>query len=190
MLKIAPALCAGNTLVLKAAEDAPLGLLRVAELCNEQLPPGVVNLLTGPGGKVGAHLVAHPQIDFIAFTGSKEVGLHINEQAARPRQGQLWIKRVVAEMGGKDAIIVDDTADLEAAAERLGRDGYERRRIDATTQAHAQTRATRCACTQHAFHAAHQRVRVQARHSPLPQLVEDVALSCRYAPGKSDSQQA
>jgi 1-pyrroline-5-carboxylate dehydrogenase len=78
-------------------------------------PPGVVNFVTGSGGTVGNALVEHPKVRFIAFTGSKEVGLQINEKAARPGSGQIWIKRVVAEMGGKDFIIVDEDADLEAA---------------------------------------------------------------------------
>jgi len=78
-------------------------------------PPGVVNLLTGPGGKVGAHLVGHPQIDFIAFTGSKEVGLKIWESAGHTAPGQANLKKVVCEMGGKNCIIVDSDADLDEA---------------------------------------------------------------------------
>jgi len=73
--------------------------------------------MSGGGGDVGDPLVQHPRIRFISFTGSKEVGLHINEEAAKTQKGQLWIKRVVAEMGGKDAIIVDrDTKNLDDAA--------------------------------------------------------------------------
>jgi RHH-type proline utilization regulon transcriptional repressor/proline dehydrogenase/delta 1-pyrroline-5-carboxylate dehydrogenase len=79
------------------------------------LPRGVVNLLTGPGGKVGAHLVAHSQIDFIAFTGSKEVGLRIWESAGRTVPGQANLKKVICEMGGKNAVIVDSDADLDEA---------------------------------------------------------------------------
>src|SRR3989442_13298177 len=81
------------------------------------MPPGVVSFLSGSGAEVGDPLVQHPRIRFISFTGSKEVGLHINEEAAKPRKGQVWIKRVVAEMGGKDAIIVDrETKNLDEAA--------------------------------------------------------------------------
>jgi len=81
------------------------------------MPPGVVNFLSGGGGEVGDPLVQHPRIRFISFTGSKEVGLHINEEAAKTPKGQIWIKRVVAEMGGKDAIIIDrDTKNLDEAA--------------------------------------------------------------------------
>jgi len=81
------------------------------------MPPGVVNFLSGSGGEVGDPLIQHPRIRFISFTGSKEVGLHINEEAAKVQKGQLWIKRVVAEMGGKDAIIVDrELSNLDEAA--------------------------------------------------------------------------
>jgi RHH-type proline utilization regulon transcriptional repressor/proline dehydrogenase/delta 1-pyrroline-5-carboxylate dehydrogenase len=79
------------------------------------LPSGVANLLMGPGGKVGARLVAHPKIDFIAFTGSKEVGLRIWEEASRTGSRQVNLKKVVCEMGGKNCIIVDSDADLDEA---------------------------------------------------------------------------
>jgi 1-pyrroline-5-carboxylate dehydrogenase len=72
------------------------------------LPAGVLNFLTGSGAVVGDTLVEHPLTRFVSFTGSKEVGLRINELAAKPRTGQKWIKRVVAEMGGKDSIVIDD----------------------------------------------------------------------------------
>ncbi|OFX14400.1 MAG: L-glutamate gamma-semialdehyde dehydrogenase [Armatimonadetes bacterium RBG_16_58_9] len=108
---------AGNTVVLKPSSDAPTCAKWFVRLLEEAgLPEGVVNLLTGSGGDVGEVLVAHPLTRFISFTGSKEVGLRINELAARHQPGQIWIKRVVAEMGGKNAIIVDDEADVEAAA--------------------------------------------------------------------------
>jgi RHH-type proline utilization regulon transcriptional repressor/proline dehydrogenase/delta 1-pyrroline-5-carboxylate dehydrogenase len=85
-------------------------------LCREAgLPPGVVNLLTGPGSTVGAHLVGHPRVDFIAFTGSKEVGLKIWETAGRTLSGQPGLKKVVCEMGGKNCVIVDSDADLDEA---------------------------------------------------------------------------
>jgi len=81
------------------------------------MPAGVVNLLTAPGGSVGNFLVEHPKTRFISFTGSKAVGLGINEKATRVSPGQVWIKRVVAEMGGKDCIIVDSEADVADAVE-------------------------------------------------------------------------
>jgi 1-pyrroline-5-carboxylate dehydrogenase len=80
------------------------------------LPPGVVNYLTGSGSRMGDALTSHPRVRFITFTGSKEVGLRINELAAKASPGQIWIKRVICEMGGKDFIIVDKDADLDAAA--------------------------------------------------------------------------
>jgi 1-pyrroline-5-carboxylate dehydrogenase len=114
------AVVTGNTVVLKPSSDAPaiaaffMGILQEAGL-----PPGVVNYVSGGGGTVGNTIVEHPKTRFVAFTGSKEVGLHITEEAARPRRGQIWIKRVIAEMGGKDFIIVDEDADLDAAAKGI-----------------------------------------------------------------------
>ncbi len=113
----AAAIVTGNTVVLKPSSDAPAIAYKFFELLEEAgLPPGVVNFMTGSGAEVGDVVVDHPQTRFVAFTGSMEVGLRINERAAKKQPGQLWIKRVVAEMGGKDAIIVADDADLEEAA--------------------------------------------------------------------------
>ncbi|HEV2884652.1 MAG TPA: aldehyde dehydrogenase family protein, partial [Pyrinomonadaceae bacterium] len=107
----------GNTVVLKPSSDAPTIAYKFFELLEEAgLPPGVVNFMTGSGAEVGDVVVDHPKTRFIAFTGSKEVGLRINERAAKVHEGQIWIKRVVAEMGGKDAIIVADDANLDDAA--------------------------------------------------------------------------
>jgi 1-pyrroline-5-carboxylate dehydrogenase len=108
----------GNTVVLKPSSDAPWIAYRFFALLEEAgMPAGVVNFVSGPGAEVGDPLIQHPKIRFISFTGSKEVGLHINEEAAKPRKGQMWIKRVVAEMGGKDAIIIDrETKNLDEAA--------------------------------------------------------------------------
>jgi 1-pyrroline-5-carboxylate dehydrogenase len=112
------AMVAGNCVILKPSSDSPWIAWRFFELLEEAgMPAGVVNFVSGGGGDVGDPLVQHPRIRFISFTGSKGVGLHIVEEAAKHRQGQLWIKRVVAEMGGKDAIIVDrETSNLEDAA--------------------------------------------------------------------------
>jgi 1-pyrroline-5-carboxylate dehydrogenase len=111
------AIVTGNTVVLKPSSDSPLTAWAFMELMEEVgLPPGVLNLVTGPGSAVGDTLVLHPQTRFVSFTGSKEVGIHINEAAARVQEGQRWLKRVVAEMGGKDSIIVDEKVDLEEAA--------------------------------------------------------------------------
>lgn len=112
------AIVTGNTVVLKPSSDSPWIAYRFFELLEEAgLPAGVVNFVTGGGMEVGEPLVQHPRIRFISFTGSKGVGLHIVEEAAKHKKGQLWIKRVVAEMGGKDAIIVDrDWTNLDEAA--------------------------------------------------------------------------
>lgn len=112
------AVVTGNTVVLKPSSDAPWIAYRFFALLEEAgMPAGVVNFLSGGGAEVGDPLVQHARVRFISFTGSKEVGLHINEEAAKPRKGQIWIKRVVAEMGGKDAIIVDrETKNLDEAA--------------------------------------------------------------------------
>jgi 1-pyrroline-5-carboxylate dehydrogenase len=107
----------GNTVILKPSSDAPLIAYMLVEVFEELgLPAGVLNYCPGSGAEVGDFLVDHPKTRFIAFTGSKEVGLRIVERAAKTNPGQIWIKRVIAEMGGKDAIIVDKDADLEAAA--------------------------------------------------------------------------
>jgi 1-pyrroline-5-carboxylate dehydrogenase len=113
----AAAIVTGNTVVLKPSSDAPTIAYKFFELLEEAgLPAGVVNFMTGSGAEVGDVVVDHPKTRFIAFTGSKEVGLRINERAAKTPPEQLWIKRVVAEMGGKDAIIVADDANLDEAA--------------------------------------------------------------------------
>ena len=110
------AVVAGNTVVLKPSSDSPSIAAKFIEIVEEAgLPPGVVNFLTGSAA-TGEAMVTSPKTRFISFTGSKGVGLHINEEAAKTRDGQIWIKRVVAEMGGKDAIVVTDDADLDAAA--------------------------------------------------------------------------
>lgn len=114
------AIVAGNTVIVKPSHDSPVIAAKFVELMEQvSLPPGVINLLPGDGPVVGEYLVEHPRTRFISFTGSMAVGLRINELAARPRDGQIWIKRVVAEMGGKDTIVVDETADLDAAAEGI-----------------------------------------------------------------------
>lgn len=114
------AIVSGNTVVLKPSSDTPAIAYHFVQILEELgLPKGVVNFVPGPGASVGDYLVAHPKTRFIAFTGSKEVGLHINELAAKTQPGQIWIKRVVAEMGGKDSIVVDADANLDVAAEGI-----------------------------------------------------------------------
>ncbi|HXM18528.1 MAG TPA: L-glutamate gamma-semialdehyde dehydrogenase [Candidatus Tumulicola sp.] len=114
----AAAIVTGNTVVLKPSSDSPVIAAKFVELLDDTgLPKGVLNFITGSGGKIGDELVKHPHVRFIAFTGSKEVGLHINQLAATPQPDQIWIKRVVAEMGGKDSIVVSADADVAAAVE-------------------------------------------------------------------------
>ncbi len=111
------AIVAGNTVVLKPASTSPMIAWQFVRILEEVgLPAGVVNFLTGSGSTIGDALIEHPQVRFIAFTGSRDVGLRINQLAAKPHKGQRWIKRTILEMGGKDAVVVDETADLDAAA--------------------------------------------------------------------------
>jgi 1-pyrroline-5-carboxylate dehydrogenase len=88
------------------------------------LPPGVLNFMTGGGATVGDAIVRHPRTRFVSFTGSKAVGIGINKLAAEVQPGQIWLKRVVAEMGGKDAIIVDEEADVDAAVEGVAMSAF------------------------------------------------------------------
>lgn len=119
------AVVAGNTVVMKPASATPVIAAKFMELLEEVgLPPGVVNFLPGSGGAIGDQLVSHPQVRFVNFTGSKEVGIRINRLAAEVAPGQKWLKRVVAEMGGKDAIIVAADADLEEAAAGIVASAY------------------------------------------------------------------
>ncbi|MBI5394384.1 MAG: bifunctional proline dehydrogenase/L-glutamate gamma-semialdehyde dehydrogenase [Verrucomicrobia bacterium] len=110
------ALVTGNTVLIKPSDQTPVIGARLMELIIEAgFPAGVANLVTGRGSEVGAHLVAHPQVDFIAFTGSTEVGQRIWEAAGRTLPGQTNLKRAVCEMGGKNSLIVDGDADLDEA---------------------------------------------------------------------------
>jgi len=112
----AAAVVAGNAVVMKPSDQTPIIGARLMSLFLEAgLPAGVLNLLTGPGSKIAAHLVAHPQVDFIAFTGSMEVGLQIWETAGRTPPVQANLKKVICEMGGKNAAIIDSDADLDEA---------------------------------------------------------------------------
>jgi 1-pyrroline-5-carboxylate dehydrogenase len=114
------AIVAGNTVVLKPSSITPVIAYKFCELLWQNgLPPGVLNFVPGPGASVGDTLVDHPRTRFVAFTGSKEVGMRIFERAAKVHPGQIWLKRTLLEMGGKDAVVVDETADLEAAADGI-----------------------------------------------------------------------
>jgi 1-pyrroline-5-carboxylate dehydrogenase len=114
----AAAFVTGNTVVLKPSSDTPTMAWLFADIMRETgLPAGVLNFFVASGAQAGDYMVDHPKTRFISFTGSMEVGLRINQRAAIANEGQIWIKRVVAEMGGKDGIIVDSEADLESAAQ-------------------------------------------------------------------------
>ena len=113
---VAAALVAGNTVIFKPAEQSPLIGLKLYEILREAgLPPGALHYLPGKGEVVGQALVDDPRVDLISFTGSRAVGLEINRRAAETRPGQDHVKRVIAEMGGKNALIIDDDADLDEA---------------------------------------------------------------------------
>jgi 1-pyrroline-5-carboxylate dehydrogenase len=108
----------GNTVILKPSSDSPTIAARFVELLEEAgMPEGVVNFCPGAGASFGDAVVAHPKTRYIAFTGSRDVGLRINKVAADQAPGQIWIKRAILEMGGKDAIIVDADADIDSAVE-------------------------------------------------------------------------
>ncbi len=117
---VAASIVTGNTVVFKPAEQTPLIAYKMAELFWSQgLPKGVLNFVTGPGEVVGARMVTHPKTRYISFTGSKQVGLWIHEHSAKIQPGQRWLKRAILEMGGKDAVLVDETANLEEAAQGI-----------------------------------------------------------------------
>jgi 1-pyrroline-5-carboxylate dehydrogenase len=132
------ALVTGNTVVVKPSSDTPTIAANFAQvLADAGFPPRSFTLLVGSGAEVGDVLVQHPKTRFVSFTGSKAVGLRINELAAKPQPGQIWIKRVVAEMGGKDAIIVDRDADLDSAVDGVAASafGYQGQKCSACSRA-------------------------------------------------------
>jgi 1-pyrroline-5-carboxylate dehydrogenase len=132
------ALVAGNTAVIKPSSETPTIAAKFADVLLEAgFPQDSFTLLVGSGAAIGDILVEHPKTRFISFTGSRDVGLRINELAARHRSGQIWIKRVVAEMGGKDAIIVDSDADLDKAVDGVFASafGYQGQKCSACSRA-------------------------------------------------------
>jgi 1-pyrroline-5-carboxylate dehydrogenase len=115
----------GNTVILKPSSDSPTIAAQFVELLEEcGMPEGVVNFCPGAGASFGNSVVAHPKTRYIAFTGSREVGLDINKSAATQALGQVWIKRTILEMGGKDAIIVDADADVDVAVEGVAQAAF------------------------------------------------------------------
>ncbi|MGG3889364.1 L-glutamate gamma-semialdehyde dehydrogenase [Metabacillus fastidiosus] len=116
----AAAIVSGNTVLLKPASTTPVVAAKFIEVLEEAgLPTGVVNYIPGSGSEIGDYLVDHPRTRFISFTGSRDVGVRIYERAAKVHDGQIWLKRVIAEMGGKDTIVVDSDCDLELAARSI-----------------------------------------------------------------------
>jgi len=115
----------GNTVILKPSSDSPTIAAKFIELLEEVgMPEGVVNFCPGAGASFGDAVVSHPKTRYIAFTGSREVGLHIHKSAATQAPGQIWIKRTILEMGGKDAIIVDADADIASAVEGVAQAAF------------------------------------------------------------------
>ncbi len=136
-MAVAP-VAAGNTVVLKPASNTPvLGAHFMDIVAEAGLPDGVINFLPGPGSDVGDFLVDHPDTRFINFTGSKEVGLRIAQRASAVHPGQPWLKRAFMELGGKNALMVDETADLENAADAIvrGAYGYQGQKCSACSRA-------------------------------------------------------
>ncbi len=119
------AVVTGNTVLLKPAITTQVIAFKFMEVLEEAgLPKGVVNFIPGDGPEIGDWMVKHPKTRFVSFTGSRGVGLTINENAAKTMPGQIWIKRVIAEMGGKDAILVDNNIDTEMAAEAIVKSAF------------------------------------------------------------------
>ncbi|MGA7918084.1 MAG: L-glutamate gamma-semialdehyde dehydrogenase [Candidatus Acidiferrales bacterium] len=134
----AASIVTGNTVVVKPSSDSPtIAAIFINILYEAGVPGDVVSFFTGPGSTAGEALVTHPKTRFIAFTGSKEAGLRIAEQATKTQPGQVWIKRTVLEMGGKDAIVVDEEADVEAAVEgvALSAFGFQGQKCSACSRA-------------------------------------------------------
>jgi 1-pyrroline-5-carboxylate dehydrogenase len=121
----AASIVTGNTVILKPSSDAPTIAAKFLEVLLEAgMPHGVVNFCPGSGATFGNAVVEHPKTRFISFTGSKAVGLAIHEAAAHTQKGQIWIKRTVLEMGGKDSILVCADANLDAAADGVAASAF------------------------------------------------------------------
>src|SRR5580704_2000046 len=131
-------LVTGNIAIVKPSSETPtIGAIFAEALLEAGFPPSSFTLLTGSGAAVGDVLVRHPKTRYISFTGSRDVGLRINELAAKTQPGQIWIKRVIAEMGGKDAIIVDGDCDLDKAVDGVlfSAFGYQGQKCSACSRA-------------------------------------------------------
>nr|WP_263323755.1 L-glutamate gamma-semialdehyde dehydrogenase [Neobacillus sp. Marseille-Q6967] len=132
------AIVSGNTVLLKPASTTPIVAAKFVEVMEEAgLPKGVLNFVPGSGAEVGDYLVDHKDTRFISFTGSRDVGLRIFERSSKINPGQVWMKRLIAEMGGKDTIVVDSEADLELAAQSIvaGAFGFSGQKCSACSRA-------------------------------------------------------
>ncbi|SFE80464.1 L-glutamate gamma-semialdehyde dehydrogenase [Alteribacillus iranensis] len=132
------AIVTGNTVLLKPASLTPVIAVKFMEIMKAvDLPEGVINFVPGPSREIGDYMVAHKDVNFVSFTGSKDAGLHIDEVAHTRIPGQKWIKRVVAEMGGKNGVVVDKSADLSSAAEGIVSSafGYQGQKCSAGSRA-------------------------------------------------------
>lgn len=132
------AIVAGNTVLLKPASTTPIVAAKFVEVMEAAgLPKGVLNFVPGSGAEVGDYLVDHKDTRFISFTGSRDVGLRIFERSSKLSEGQIWMKRLIAEMGGKDTIVVDSEADLELAAQSIvsGAFGFAGQKCSACSRA-------------------------------------------------------
>ncbi|MFA7075632.1 MAG: L-glutamate gamma-semialdehyde dehydrogenase [Candidatus Izemoplasmatales bacterium] len=119
------AIVSGNTVLLKPASTTQVIAFKLLEILEEAgMPNGVVNFMPGRGSEIGDYIVKHPKTRFISFTGSKAVGQEIYETAAKVQKGQIWLKRVIAEMGGKDAILVDECVDADMAADAIVKSAF------------------------------------------------------------------
>src|SRR5258708_10283489 len=134
---VTSAVVTGNTVVAKPAEQSSVVAAKFFEVLEDvSLPPGVVNFLPGFGEDAGEVLTGHPLVRFVSFTGSRDVGLHVYQRIATHVPGQKWLKRAILEMGGKNEIIVDEIADLDAAAEAVALSalGFQRQKCSACSR--------------------------------------------------------
>jgi 1-pyrroline-5-carboxylate dehydrogenase len=177
-MTIAAVVC-GNTVVLKPSSDTPTIAAKFFEALEEAgMPPGVVNFCPGSGTTFGHGLVGHPKTRFVAFTGSRDVGLGINAYAAQQQPGQIWIKRAILEMGGKDAIIVSDDADLDAAAAAVAASafGFQGQKCSACSRAIVDTRVYNAFLEKLAARVGQLQIGDPAANAPMGPVINEGAL--------------
>ena len=173
------AIACGNTVILKPSSDAPTVAAQFFALLEEAgMPPGVVNFCPGSGTTFGNGLVEHPKTRFVAFTGSRDVGLDIHQKAAQHRPGQIWIKRTILEMGGKDSIIVDADANLDAAVEGVAAAafGFQGQKCSACSRAIVDEKVYEAFLEKLAARAAQIRLGDPSENAPMGPVVNEGAL--------------